>query len=467
MVPRMERTRETTTGPQSHRKVGDAAWKRSYGRLLAYATTHGCSSLRSHHVDESGFGLGAWVYAQNRHYAAGTLSAERIELLESVPGWRWKNRRPKFRGGPTWETGLVHLRAHVERTGAAFVTPSHVTEDGFHLGNWVRYVRERYSRADLPPDAAAQLEALPGWFFSARESRFQATLHHLRRHAQATGGAAVERRMITADGFRLGARAEDLRAAYAKGLLPAEQVAALEQIEGWTWDGTRDRRWEENLERLSAYARCHGNSVASLTERYVTGDGVRLGTWVAQQRVARREGRLAPYREALLAAVPGWSWGINGDAWERGMRELVAYVNEHGDADVLSRYVTPDGYRLGKWVRRARFKYSKGLLAPDRVSALEAIAGWVWVADPGPRGGHTDWGFAMGRLRAFAAEHGHTRVPAGLRCSDGFDLGGWVSSAREQYRRGHMPVDHAAQLDALPGWTGATPAVEDAPPRAA
>ena len=41
------------------------------------------------HIDDDGFSLGGWLYSRRRDYKKGTLSEERIKLLEAVQGWLW------------------------------------------------------------------------------------------------------------------------------------------------------------------------------------------------------------------------------------------------------------------------------------------------------------------------------------------------------------------------------------------
>jgi hypothetical protein len=55
----------------------------------------------------------------------------------------------------------------------------------------------------------------------------------------------------------------------------------------------------------------------------------------------------------------------------------------------------------------------------------------------------------LGKLRAYADEHGHARVPASGVTADGFRLGTWVCNRRSQ--RGQLSADRVALLEALPG----------------
>jgi hypothetical protein len=42
-------------------------------------------------VKISGVNLGAWVRRQRQLYRAGKLSQQKIDLLNSMPGWNWGN----------------------------------------------------------------------------------------------------------------------------------------------------------------------------------------------------------------------------------------------------------------------------------------------------------------------------------------------------------------------------------------
>jgi hypothetical protein len=66
-------------------------------------------------------------------------------------------------------------------------------------------------------------------------------------------------------------------------------------------------------------------------------------------------------------------------AWEEGLRQLVAYAEEHGDCLVPRSYKTADGYRLGQWVgtQRQAYKGQRGGLSASQVSRLEGV-GMVW-----------------------------------------------------------------------------------------
>jgi hypothetical protein len=62
------------------------------------------------------------------------------------------------------------------------------------------------------------------------------------------------------------------------------------------------------------------------------------------------------------------------------------------------------------------------------------------------------WEFWFGMLERYAAREGDSRPKAAHR-EDGFALGGWVTNQLQLRRKGRLPDEYAARLEALPGWT--------------
>jgi transcriptional regulator with XRE-family HTH domain len=77
---------------------------------------------------------------------------------------------------------------------------------------------------------------------------------------------------------------------------------------------------------------------------------------------------------------------VRAEQWEKRFSELLDYVRHHGDARVPRSYTTPDGGRLGAWVRDQRDRFGRGMLDPDRSMQLEELPGWTW----GPRAGRSN-----------------------------------------------------------------------------
>ena len=79
----------------------------------------------------------------------------------------------------------------------------------------------------------------------------------------------------------------------------------------------------------------------------------------------------------------GMVWGNRNDRqWNQGYQEAKRYFEAHGDLRVPVNYVSPEGYALGKWVKRQRYtrqnpEKSCGALTEERMEWLDAI-GMIW-----------------------------------------------------------------------------------------
>jgi superfamily II DNA or RNA helicase len=173
-------------------------------------------------------------------------------------------------------------------------------------------------------------------------------------------------------------------------------------------------------------------------------DGFPLGSWVGNQRQARRRGELTDERTRRLAEVPGWAWFPNEDQWEDGYKRLLRFAEREGHSRVRARYRDNDGFALGAWVSGQRSRTNRPTM--ERIERLEALPGWAWDIHD------ADWENGFARLLLFADREGHSRVPDSYRDDDGFKLGSWVVRQRTLRGRGQLAEERTGRLEALPGW---------------
>ena len=112
------------------------------------------------------------------------------------------------------------------------------------------------------------------------------------------------------------------------------------------------------------------------------------------------------------------------------------YYVTHGDLDVPSNYVTPEGERLGAWLYRLRsIRAGKrsGTLTDEQIRRLDAI-GMSWLDL-----GEERWNRNFRALRAYYERYGDLDVPVDYVTSDGIKLGALVKNMRfkrdTKYRR--------------------------------
>jgi len=70
---------------------------------------------------------------------------------------------------------------------------------------------------------------------------------------------------------------------------------------------------------------------------------------------------------------------LTTSSWEEGFSQLTAYVEAEGHARVPASHRTAAGFRLGRWLKFQRTRKDK--MSADRRQRMEALPGWVWVAN--------------------------------------------------------------------------------------
>ena len=413
----------------------DDRWPYWYAQLQKYVAEHGHTRLAALEKYE-GLRLGQWVAQQRYHRNKGTLEPDRIRLLDAFPDWTWDAVTSQ------WEDGFRHLEEYVGVHGGANVPQKFRTDGGFKLGQWVTSVRSDYRSGRLSQDRQERLEAIPGWSWAPRESRWETGFRRLQSHAQSHGTTRMVRDHVDPDdGFRLGMWAQAQRSAYARGRLPHDRAERLAALPGWVWDANA-AAWEDGYRKLAEYVAVHGNCFVPTSYRP---DGYRLTEWATAQRTFHNKGTLRADLAARLEALPGWVWDVYASQWDEGFRHLLDYVVEHGTSLVPARFPYR-GYPLGTWVAKQRDAYRAGSLNAERAHRLEVLPRWSWD----PNG--DKWDNAYTLLERYADEHGTSRVPR--RCNiDGIELGSWVITQRGLYVKGKLSDGRQRRLEALPEWT--------------
>jgi len=255
--------------------------------------------------------------------------------------------------------------------------------------------------------------------------------------------------------------------------LTEEQVQKLNAIDfNWNKAGARfDKQWDDNFNQLVEYKETYGKlHVPFRTEDDEATKA--LSTWCTNQRQAYSKHLLKEGRKERLESIgflwvidEGKQWGENHrnysaqqKEWEKVYDELVEFHAEHGHCLVpFHREKGKKGevdtlYSLSRWVRSQRTAHREKRLNKARKKKLDEL-GFAWKIDKkrsidkkssAELSLHQrQWEDKLGRLVAFKARTGHTRVP---RSYEDRELGNWVRHQRYKNRRGTMLESRAERL---------------------
>ena len=408
------------------------SWMFWYGLLETFLKGRGhCRVVRGYKTGD-GYLLGAWVHNQRR--TKDKIELDRRQRLEALPGWSWDPHSDQ------WEEGFLHLKQFSDREKHCRMSATDKTDTGYRLGQWVAV--QRTTKDALEPDRRRRLEVLPGWSWDALSDKWEVGFSHLKEFSKRAGHCRMLAKYKTDDGFGLGIWVNKQRE--KADTIEPDRRQRLEALPGWLWDPHSDK-WEKGFSHLKQFS--DRKSHCRVPVSYETDDGYPLGQWVNTQRTTKESINLG--RRRRLEALPGWSWDVRSEQWEKCFYYLEKYSEKEGHCQVVQGYKTDDGFGLGKWITKQRGK--KETIEPDRRQRLEALPGWKW--DP-----HSDqWEKGFFHLKQFSDREKHCRVPYGYATDYGYQLGQWIASQRNAKAR--MDAVRRQRLEALAGLVMGCPVI--------
>ena len=331
-----------------------------------------------------------------------------------------------------WEVLCQAAADAAVKEGTLELPRSYTIHSGVPVGKWLelqRQVQAGQRPGRLTAEQAAKLEKLGIRWNHRLETAWEKGFASAQKYRTEHGDLLVPVRYRDKNDFALGEWIVYNRQRYLGGNLTQNRIERLEAI-GMVWSTSNDL-WEQNYAAATQYYLEHGDLEVPI--KYETSSGFGLGVWLGAQRAAHKAGELPQEQVERLDAL-GMDWTNRNDRkWMSLYDVAAAYYHEHGNLNVPSEYVTPDGVLLGKWVARQRYAYlnpdrSSARVTPERKALLDKL-GMVWEKyDP--------WQERYDLALAYKTEHGDLEIPSVYKTADGVWLGSWVSRQRQALNSG-------------------------------
>ena len=322
--------------------------------------------------------------AVRRLYANGEgdkVVTERFEVMEQVQDCRVLFERLQASLSSSWEHYFSEASIYYAEHGDLNVPKRYTTPGGLSLGVWLitqRRVREGQIQGDLTQQQITRLDSIGMVWGNRKEIAWQHGFEAAKKYHDTYGDLLVAGKYVDPEGYPLGQWILKTRQQKLNGCLKEERIAQLDEI-GMVWS-IFDAKWEKAYALAAAYYEENGN--LNIPRSYVTAAGERLGVWLANQQWSYPKGKLTEEQIERLNRI-GMYWGNRNDRqWNQGYQEAKRYFEAHGDLKVPVNYVSPEGYALGKWVKRQRYtsqnpEKSGAVLTEERIAKLDAI-GMIW-----------------------------------------------------------------------------------------
>lgn len=165
-----------------------------------------------------------------------------------------------------------------------------------------------------------------------------------------------------------------------------------------------------------------------------------------------------PLEHVLISLPPGYDDGAflrqltakiistSRVSWWANFAALKKFHEEHGHTAVRRDYIvkddlTQENVKLGVWTATIGTNYRKGLLARDKIQALEGL-GFDFLP------GAVEWAEGLRAATAFFEQHGHLEPVRTLKVQ-GMELRAWLDKQRDRAAAGELGQSRRDALTAL------------------
>ena len=368
----------------SGRSSSGKAWESMFAALKQFCQENGHTNVPQKYVTNRK--LGWWVSIQRRDRRKGKLDSKQIAQLDGI-GFNWSPQS----GGTSpddegWKAMLASLQQFKNEYGHCRVPAQWSINP--KLANWVATQRRFKKHGELKAERVAALDGIGFEWILERGSvvpplnqrgnmltaaqAWDAMFLKLQEYNHVNGNCLVPQGWK--GNRKLADWVSEQRVANNKGRLDAERCRRLEGL-GFDWD-PNNNHWEKYFHQLVEFKQEYGHTnVPQRSGRYAA-----LGTWVRNQRAAKRYKRPIMAERAKRLAELGFVWMlVEPMGWERAFAALVEFKKVHGHCNVPQK--SGEHKRLGKWVNTQRTQHYRGKLRADRKQLLDSI-GFVWNLRP-------------------------------------------------------------------------------------
>ena len=372
------------------------------------------------------------VYRLNANGEGDRIITERFEVVEQVHDCRVLFERLQASLSSGWNHYFSEASIYYAEHGNLNIPKRYTTPAGLSLGEWLttqRRVRAGQIPGNLTEQQIARLDSIGMEWGNRNDAAWERGLEKARKFREQFGNLQVPAKYRTKNGYLLGRWINNARKCRNDGKLTEERIRQLDQL-GMIWS-VFDAKWEQGYALAMNYAAEHGD--LNVPVNYTTEEGEKLGAWILNQRTAYTKEMLSQDQIGRLEKI-GIYWGNRNERqWNEVYGAAKRYFEANGNLDVPVAYVSPEGYALGKWVRRQQYAYrnpekSNAILSQERIELLDAI-GMQWEK-PDP------WQHRYELAQEYKRCHGNLDIPAKYKTADGIWLSRWVYNQKRLLQSG-------------------------------
>ena len=274
----------------------DTQWNKCYDLAVKYYNENGNLSIPTEYMIND-INLGRWICKQRSNYKTGILTKNKFDLLEKIK-MIWEPFDAQ------WKEFYVLAEKYYKEKGNLLISAEYTTNEGINLGSWIHCQRRNYREKKISKERINLLEEI-GMVWKPLDEEWSEYYNLATDYYQKNKNLLIPFRYKTDEGVKLGSWINTQRNSYREKKLSKEKIELLKKIE-MVWNAI-DAQWENRYKLAVEYYNENGNLL--IPSNYITGDKIKLGSWVNTQRYSYKEKRLSEEQIELLERI-GMVWNI-------------------------------------------------------------------------------------------------------------------------------------------------------------
>jgi hypothetical protein len=264
-------------------------WQENYEKIIEFVKKN-----KKTPPDSNINKLGAWCSKNRIFYRNGSLSEEKIKLLESIPEWKWDLDLEEI-----WQEKYIKVNNFISKNNKY---PTVKYEKEKTLANWCAAQRQNYIKGKLSEEKIKKLEELNNWIWTPDE-KWDIRYEQFKKFALKNNKLPSQHSKIKEEKI-LGFWCSRQRQNYKKGELDKEEIKQLEEITIWKWY-IFEGKWKDSYKSLEIFVK-KNNKIPSNKSK-IEKEKI-LGGWCSNQRTDYKKENLSEERIKQLEEIPGWFW---------------------------------------------------------------------------------------------------------------------------------------------------------------
>jgi hypothetical protein len=405
-------------------------WMEKFYLCREYFLEYGNLDIFIHYKTKEGIKLGSWISMQRIKKKKGLLSEEKVKLLESI--------------GMIWDASIKNGGTSFPEYFIYYILKEYYGEDkvfyrdkslGFELDIYIPHLKKAFEydgnawhknkeNKDAKKDNKVSKKEIILYRF--REPGLNNLISSNCFCLNNTSNDLIK---ITEELYHILSNEFGINVKYSFEKIYNEYVNNYKL----------NTQWDKMFICAKEYFLEYGN--LEVLYNYQTKEGIKLGSWISNQREFYKKGILSSEQIELLESI-GMVWYINKGKWDKMFICAKKYFLEYGNLEVPKGYITEEGINLVKWIIRQRQDYKKGKLTSEQIKALESI-GILWNPY------REKWDKMFSYAKEYFLEYGNLLIPQRYIIKEDINLGIWIVTQRQFYKKNKLSTEQIKQLEAI------------------